>query len=936
MTYSFYSYGGGELLWKVLNGVAMMFKANSPYANIMLSLFTALGCVCLALKAMFHQQAGIWLKNWAIGVTVFIILGLTPKTSLHIIDEVSPSHKYSKVDNIPLFMAFTFHTASTFSKSVTDHLEGLLIPVEACQYGKTGGMFGARLAKKMRSIHVRDPVLHQNLKDFVQQCFTLPFVLTNMTPGKTEALKTTDILGMIEANPHHWLGSYWRLENGQTEFQYCKDGAKQARKVLSAELPVGILGLASDLFGIPKDDGIRVTSRLKGYFSGGWESLGGMASSLNEALGQSMMMNAYFEGNDDKREEFGIARRHSDLIAMSSMRGQAQQGFGSIIGGDMMQDILPLAHGVMICFLSVIFLFIAPMALVTGGMGTLWLWVKLVLWVESWPIFFVAINGMSLMVLPQRTAFYQDMGGGLSLMSQQGVYDAAWQCYAIFQWLLTLIMTLSWSVVSGSLQSVATALDGMNRSSQGIASKLGSDLTDGNLNVDNQSMHNKTVASTQLAQQQLGPSFSFGERYDDGRFTITRGTDGDSVIQEAKSNLRTSMTDTTNWSSALSQESHKALELSHQQSQQAVSAGQEMVNSLLSYNDTLGKGQQTVDSSGRTETVSANKSMNDALSMSKQFAQENGFDHVKTMKAFAGLPFGVGVNGEMSDADRKILRSVQDSGLQQQFSEHFEKGLQHMEDHKGSLTNHADKQLVENIQSSHSRMNSFQEMAQKSLTDSQGYREAAQLAETNSLSVSRQLDDDFIQYVADKRFNGNVGSVGSFSKEDKPQFEQDRTEFLSSRKNEIMSDLKSQAQAKGIQFGESGIRSSYVSSSKPSVSSAPLGGDQQVRNHARSQGLDDSFEKNINSKVESYQQQYRDRVKEGDQKLSGQKQTLQNDRQTKRHDFDSRQQKGLSQTFGDNVSKVINDPWKEYTADSEKMAAPPQSSYYPTPPKVKS
>ena len=83
---------------------------------------------------------------------------------------------------------------------------------------------------------------------------------------------------------------------------------------MKLEVPTGLVSLASNLFGDNNMDTIAANKRLKTYFDDAWVTLAKNTASAHEVAGQQMMMNVYHESGDDKREEFGLARRNPEYV----------------------------------------------------------------------------------------------------------------------------------------------------------------------------------------------------------------------------------------------------------------------------------------------------------------------------------------------------------------------------------------------------------------------------------------------------------------------------------------------------------------------------------------------------------------------------------------------------------------------------------------------
>ncbi|KAB2837122.1 MAG: conjugal transfer protein TraG, partial [Caedimonadaceae bacterium] len=227
-----YTYGGGEVLWTIFNGLALIFKSNSPYLTSVGYLSMLIGGIWGATAALYQANIGIFAKSWFIPSYAILSLMLVPKTTVNIVDEVDPYFKSDRVDNIPVGIALVASTASMVSRAVTEEIETVFPTPDSLRYIKAGPVFGARLAAHARYVRIKDPIVRSNVKNFMRQCFFWPFVASNLKGLKHEALTTSDVLGFIQSNPHPWLGVYWKNPDGSQSFMDCKVAVSQVADVM--------------------------------------------------------------------------------------------------------------------------------------------------------------------------------------------------------------------------------------------------------------------------------------------------------------------------------------------------------------------------------------------------------------------------------------------------------------------------------------------------------------------------------------------------------------------------------------------------------------------------------------------------------------------------------------------------------------------------------
>jgi conjugal transfer mating pair stabilization protein TraG len=912
MEFVIYTFGGGEALWTVFNGIALILGGSSGYMTSVMKLSMAMGGLWAGFRAILGANMGLFARDYFVPTYLILNLLLIPTAPVHIIDEVNPNFKYSKVDNVPIGIAAVASTASRISKLITNTLEEAFTSVEA---GKTGAMFAARLVSMAREMRLVDPVQRQNMKDFVRQCYTLPMVWSNMLSGKKAALESENILELIAQSPHLWLGSYWRTEGGETTFLYCKEGVATAGEVLTAEVPTSLSGLAMQLFGGNAMDETTANRRLKTYFEDAWQTLSGKTASAHEVAAQEMMMNIYREAADDKREEFGLARRDPHLIALSSARAKAQQNTGFLVSAQMVSSMLPSLQSTMLAILCILFMIILPMTMLPGGLKTLGMWVKLILWVESWPVFYAVIHCVALIMASSSGAAYVSTGAGLSLLTQNGLADAAWDAYCYAEGFMTIVPVIAWAVISGSGYALANLAGTVTRSVDGLSSKIGSEITDDNLNFDNQSFHNRSIAGYQIAQQQLGSAFSFGEKYDDGRMSITYDTQGRPIIQEAQTQLKTNVAGNDNLSTSLTDTAQHSLQASHNYSHMASEQLSQGLNSLYSYAHQYSKGQGMSEGFGHTDSMGQSQDWKNTLDIAHKFAQQHQISDDKAFKAMVqaglstgsigkalGLNAGISTDSSVNAQDKEIMDKAKSSGLDNQFSDSLNKAYQHSMDTKGSLTDQDQKQALDSIQGSFSNAKNWQEQSQASLQESDTFSKAASVVEGSGLSGTTNWNDQLLEYTAAKR-GETVQQTAYWQSKNPDAYRAYAAEFMADKQQAFINALKS-----GHGMSEDQIREKFDGIYGDRIQNTIGHSDVDlVRGKASREGVGESNRQKMEQRVSGLRTETGKAFESQDSRMEKGRSKITKDYQAQEAAYDKRKEDGVAWSTG---KRMVNEAEK--------------------------
>jgi conjugal transfer mating pair stabilization protein TraG len=801
-----YTYGGGEVLWKVFNGIAMLFQSESPYFTSIGKLTIGFSLLMVAIRAIPQASLLIFFKSWFLPTTLLVALFYGPKTNVHIIDEIDTNAKYEKVDHIPLGIATVASFTSTLSKHLTELTEKIFTTSDAERFSKVGPMFASQMIHQAQQLTIKDPLMRENMKDFVRQCYAWPYVFSNLEPGKKAALETDNIFGFIQENPHPLLGVYWRSSDGKTEFKNCNDCINVVKEALEVEVKSGIKSLGEKLFYAAKDEEAP-SKRLQQYFGDAWASIAKGSSNVANTIQQELLINAYREAIQDKRDELGLGRTDTSLLQLNAARGQAYQNNSFLVKAAMAGGQIVTLHGLFFALSLIFFALVAPLTFLPQGLRLLTTWLKVMAWLATWPVVMTVLNMLGHMYAAKSVASeLVGLGSGLTVLTQSGMSEASYNAYCWIMGLQLSVPFLSWALISGGGYAFSQMASSLTQSSEGFASKAGSEIVDGNVSFDTQSIGNRSIANIQIAQQQLSPSFNSGMRFDDGKIAALHGPNGQVTIQEHQTQLGTnvSRSDAANIVSGI--QSAMELQSSRQLSRMAGEQTQMGMNELFSFSKSIAENKGMNETFGDSELVNSQKQIQDAMDTVNRFAEDHGYDKQKAFEAMvqaginvsgdsftkggslfnrvAGI-LSIGANGNFKGSanDREAISKAESSGLSKQFMENLSSGIQYMEDHKGSLGKHFNTQSLDQAQQHFNSSKNFSEQASASYQESQRLSETASSQRQQSVSATRNVNDDVLSQIAQERFGGNKAEAAKYASENPDSYQREVTGFLDARQS---------------------------------------------------------------------------------------------------------------------------------------------------------
>ncbi|WP_342637817.1 conjugal transfer protein TraG N-terminal domain-containing protein [Orientia tsutsugamushi] len=741
MDYVIYTFGGGDLLWHVFNGIGRVFASNSEYFTPVGHLALTIGGIWAATRAIFRGNIGIFAMEWFFPSIFIFTLLFAPKATVWLKDEVSMNAPV-KVDNIPIGIAMFASLSSQTSYFVSKMLEQHLLPAyEGLSSRKTGIMFGAKAVAKIRDVQIHDPVTLTNTKEFLRQCFMKPYIIGNILGKKAAAQQTNDIIGFIEQNIPNNFGIYYREpSNLGISFKTCRQATPLIKAAIHKELNEGLLTKFAAAIGVQSDQSSMLSQRLKVMTGDTLKYLQREQQDIHEWMKQAMLLNANRESYDDWREKFSLSRIYPNLVSMHAIRGLFQKSFSYLVAGEMAAHMMPILQSVFFALVVSMIFIVFPMGLLPGGYNILKTWILLIIWVSSWPVFFTIIHCLGMISLSSKSgAFGSDYG--LNMLSQGSFAEMILYSYATFQMLASSIPMLSWSVIKACAH--ATANLASQFSPMPVASSLGSNIVDNNLSMDNYSIGNRTIS-----QQNLAPSLDMTDSIINyGSYKIFRTADGRQIINENVDSLLNNFR-----SSAMLQAGYQN-QFVHSQSM--LNSLTQKESNLISTGNSMAMeiGQRLthdeIRSIGLTE--SEYQALQEVGSSSMATTEYTGSSHSKSSSTSTSAGGGVwGFNTKVLGGDANESNKGQSSNQQQSYNEAVSKIQSAVKEGRFSTTNSDVRSLSENLNANLSEQQSIGQEIAKTKQEMEQLSYSMNYVSQNSITIDRNINELVLNAIIDQ------------------------------------------------------------------------------------------------------------------------------------------------------------------------------------------
>ena len=747
MDYVIYTYGGGDLLISVFNAVAMIFESDNKYLTPVGVMALTLGGIYAGIKATFHGDLAIIGKNWIIPSMIAFLLLFSPKTTVWIKDEVALNAPV-KIDHIPFGISFFTSISSKIGHYLSQMIEETMLPVNAGRSVTGGILYGAKAAAKIRDIQIHDPILLRNTKEYLRQCYMLPYVIGNFGGHKIAAQEAEDLLGFLNTNPVKRLGIKPTNKDGSVgNFMTCTEAGKALKSDIIAESKSPLLMKQfAAVLGISTKNEMLMNKHIKSMTGDVFKYLEQGTDDINAWMGQAMMLNANRESYDDWREKVGHPRVYPELVRMQSTRGLFQQSIGSIIGAEMSEAMIPeAAQPTMLALVVMLFVIILPFAMLPGGWVFIVTGIKLMIWVCTWPVFYTIIHAIAMIQLKDSIGGWEL--GGLSAMGQAGFTELIMMKYGAVQSLISATPLISFAVVFGSPYALSSIAGGV--ASTSAAMPLGSSMADGNLSMKQKSYDNITTG-----QHNVSPTLLMGSSVVNGGNSFKMGQDGGNMIlteqgSQLINNHNGAESLTASTSSSLTSSQSDMVSLTDRQSKNASLTKAETIDLAKSFaNGTATASNVSIaDTDALRNGFSTNETTKTGASVGN--TQSTGTHANIDAKLPSGISAitGIGAGTGVSASNNHDIRQDMSAEELQQFNTALEHVQTAAKTDSINTSNSEDTRLAKSLKSDLVEQEQISNDIAKTSQNIDTYSKQLSYLENNSGTINKNLNDPFLKEV---------------------------------------------------------------------------------------------------------------------------------------------------------------------------------------------
>lgn len=417
--YDIYTYGSGDFIATIFDGVKMIFADSSLLTLLkILLLVGGLSFLVNSLLPFFgrHGTGGIpsggegilALIRQALLAAVAIWVIITPRVNVAIVDRMDPAQTQI-VGDVPLAIGVVAHFSSVVGDSMGKTLEQVLTPVDSVKFANSGMAFGAKYLNEVLDIlppgapseygGSGDIPIRAVIEDYFETCIFPWFA--NIDPNETstgcpgigqnkaEGLKALEASVNILNDPI-FQGCPFRDPNRVLNISFdtttCNNALTQINQQWDQVFDAWIRDFNNKSIGrdgSAQDWVTKISEMWSEYFgssytSGNWQTDIKQIAMLNAIRGAYLSFSSRYGSSPATASE--MARRKSGSGWIETAR------FFNKMSTTLRQMAEATVYGLS---------FLLPIMLVVGGFGAIGTYIKINLWLQLWIPLYIIINAFA-------------------------------------------------------------------------------------------------------------------------------------------------------------------------------------------------------------------------------------------------------------------------------------------------------------------------------------------------------------------------------------------------------------------------------------------------------------------------------------------------------------------------------------------------------------
>lgn len=646
--YVVYTYGGGEALYEAFNAIAALTGGNDYLTLI--KLFGVLALFWVTIEMGVHKMVN-W--HWFLMFMVMFNVFFVPKKTVTIIDRLNPQARYI-VANVPFGLAAPAWLFSDIGDGLTTITDSLFSLPADLQYHKTGMVFGSKLMTEINAARFDDPILNKNLDYYAKQCIYYNIAYGFYSFKDITTSTNLESLLFSSTNNSRIRGIFYDTGTSQV-FKTCAQAATQLKLDMRPVTNTLLSKFGNELF--PSQGGTQASRKahLIAALPVGYAFFSNISTTAQAQLKQAAISN--FMLNSYSRVAASANATAAATSYATAVAERQQRGAWRTMA-ELSSRAIPIMHTVFeVLIYSLFFLvFLALLLPMTVSGKALTTWLKMIVWVQLWPVLYAVLNMVVSVYGKVATTLTEQNLSITSMSGMMGMSAIHSDMAMIAGYLAISIPILAWSLVNMGGQVMGMLAGSLMSAGTQAASQASGEAARGNISAGNTSLSNSSIM-----QNMTSPNTNIAGQFSDGTTTQTYGNNRISEqlgISNMGVNVAASESIGHTTSSALNyakaQESAHAVSYGISQNNESVAASQFVEQAMHSENKSLQ--HQVMEATGGSTSFESSKDI------AHQFAQEHNLTDAQAAKVLASASASIGGGFELFGNGAKVNAEVAGRG----------------------------------------------------------------------------------------------------------------------------------------------------------------------------------------------------------------------------------------------------------------------------------
>jgi hypothetical protein len=517
VTYEVYTYGGGDFLYYILNGVAMIFSGNIVGSLIVIA---GMLLTIMLVSRLFYDSHGSYSTYSGEGayniikVALLTLMALEvlsiPKADVLIQDRSKPSQT-NVVANVPFIQAFAMHASSMIGDRIGEVMEDVFTLPDVIKYRNHGVGLGVKYTNEFMGIYPPDTtyltyagqyrvhLLYTVLREFFMTCLFSEF----SSPNKDNMTSTA--FNAIFTSPN--MINDPSIEALSDTYNKVITGLKINEPTMTCHdaLP-NIRAAWNDVYSLWVDDLMKKISGRTGAEIG--ESIGAEAY-IEQIINyyspamltpKDMIINiAAVNTLKDAMLVFSARTQNGSSLAEYLSKRKTTAGW--MTAARMLNSIIIILRQIFEALVYGLCIFL-PLAFVIGGPQAFSTYIKLVFWLNLWVPFYVLLNLLADIRFADAMQNLTELasgGFGFNFRNIEEVQEQANIVIGIIGAAAWTVPTFAWGLISGGGYAVSSVMQSMSSKSSAhqTSYQAGAEVAGaGNVSTANRSAGNESYRSS--------------------------------------------------------------------------------------------------------------------------------------------------------------------------------------------------------------------------------------------------------------------------------------------------------------------------------------------------------------------------------------------------------------------------------------------------------